>query len=133
MPAWAKPTRDKSGDLILHWGPKAKGKGIVVVAHQDELGFEVKSITADGRLELINKGGGTPAFFAGHAVLFHTAAGIRPAVLELPQGWDQPKFQWGDERNFQFIADVGASSAEEAAKLGFKAGDWATVRRNIDR
>jgi putative aminopeptidase FrvX len=127
LPAWAKPTKDKSGNLILHWGARVKGKGIVVVAHQDELGFEVKSITSDGRLELINKGGGTPAFFAGHPVLFHTAAGIRPAVLELPQGWDQPKFQWGDERNFQFFADVGANNAEEAAKLGFKVGDWATV------
>jgi putative aminopeptidase FrvX len=127
LPAWAKPTKDKSGNLILHWGPKTKGKGIVVVAHQDEIGFEVKSVMPDGRLELINKGGGTPAFFAGHQVLFHTAAGIRPAVLELPQGWNQPKFQWGDERNFQFIADVGANSAEEATKLGFKVGDWASV------
>jgi putative aminopeptidase FrvX len=48
-------------------------------------------------------------------------------VLELPQGWDQPKFQWGEERNFQFIADVGAASADKAAELGFKVGDWATV------
>ncbi len=127
LPAWAKPTRDKSGNLILHWGPTSKGKGIVVVAHQDEIGFEVKSITADGRLELTNKGGGTPAFFAGHQVLFHTANGIRAAVLELPEGWDQPKFQWGEERNFPFVADVGATSADEVAKLGFKVGDWASV------
>jgi putative aminopeptidase FrvX len=127
LPAWAKPTKDKTGNLILHWGSTAKGKGIIVVAHQDEIGFEVKSVMPDGRLELINKGGGMPAFFAGHQVLFHTMSGIRPAVLELPQGWDQPKFQWGDERNFQFIADVGANNAEEATKLGFKIGDWATV------
>jgi putative aminopeptidase len=127
LPAWAKPIKDKSGNLILHWGPTSKGKGIVVVAHQDEIGFEVKSVMQDGRLELINKGGGTPAFFAGHQVLFHTAAGVRAAVLELPQGWDQPSFKWGDERNFQFIADAGAGSADEAAELGFKVGDWATV------
>jgi putative aminopeptidase FrvX len=127
LPAWAKPTKDKAGNLILHWGPTSKGKGIVVVAHQDEIGFEVKSITDDGRLELISKGGGMPAFFAGHHVLFHTSAGVRAAVLELPQGWDQPRFQWGEERSFPFIADVGATSADEAAKLGFKVGDWATV------
>ncbi len=127
LPPWAKPTKDKSGNLILHWGGTTKGKGIAVVAHQDEIGFEVKSILPDGRLELVNKGGGTPAFFAGHQVLFHTANGIRAAVLELPQGWDQPKFQWGEERNFRFIADAGASSPDEAARLGFKVGDWATV------
>jgi putative aminopeptidase FrvX len=127
LPPWAKPTKNKAGNLILHWTGNNKGQGIAIVAHQDEIGFEVKSITADGRLELTNKGGGTPAFFAGHQVLFHTANGVRAAVLELPQGWDQPKFQWGEERGFQFIADVGASSADEAAKLGFKVGDWATV------
>jgi putative aminopeptidase FrvX len=127
LPPWAKPTKNKAGNLILHWTGNNKGQDIAIVAHQDEIGFEVKSITADGRLELTNKGGGTPAFFAGHQVLFHTANGVRAAVLELPQGWDQPKFQWGEERGFQFIADVGASSADEAAKLGFKVGDWATV------
>jgi putative aminopeptidase FrvX len=127
LPPWAKPSKDQFGNVILHWGPTKKGKGIVFVAHQDEIGFEVKSILPDGRLELINKGGGTPAFFAGHQVLFHTASGIRPAVLELPTGWDKPDFKWGSERQFKFVADVGANDANDAAKLGFKAGDWATV------
>ncbi len=127
LPSWAKPTKDKSGNWILRWGGEAKAGGILVVAHQDEIGFEVKSVMPDGRLALESKGGGVPAFFAGHAILFHTASGMRPAVLELPAGWNEANFHWPSEQKFEFVADVGANSADEVAKLNIKVGDYATV------
>src|SRR6185437_10073448 len=49
-----------------------KGPGIAVVAHQDEIGYEVHSILPDGALELISKGGGVPAYFLGHPALVHS-------------------------------------------------------------
>ncbi len=60
----------------------------------DEIGFEVKSIASDGRLEVVWKGGGVQSYFSGHPALVHTGSGDREAVIELPENWDTAKFQW---------------------------------------
>lgn len=132
LPAWAKPQTDDHGNLILHWS--GQGPRIVVVAHQDEIGYEVHSILADGRLELEDKGGGLPPFFLGHAALVHTATGIRPGVLELPNGWEQPQFHWPPEsRNATYRMDVGAANPQQVAELGIKAGDFVTIPKKYRR
>lgn len=126
LPAWAKPQTDGGGNLILHW--PGKGQRIVVVAHQDEIGYEVRSVLNDGALELEDKGGGLPPFFLGHAGFVHTASGIRPGVLELPQGWEQPGFHWPPEsRNATYRMDVGATNPQQVAELGIKTGDFVTI------
>jgi len=132
LPAWAKPQIDGHGNLILHW--TGQGPRIVVVAHQDEIGYEVHSILADGRLELEDKGGGLPPFFLGHAAFVHTGAGIRPGVLELPQGWERPNFHWPPEsRNTTYRMDVGAANAQQVASLGIKTGDFVTIPKHYRR
>ncbi|HTM40160.1 MAG TPA: M20/M25/M40 family metallo-hydrolase [Terriglobales bacterium] len=132
LPAWAKPQTDSSGNLILHW--PGKGPRLVVVAHQDEIGYEVRSILPDGTLELEDKGGGLPPFFLGHAGFVHTATGIRPGVLELPQGWDQSAFHWPPEsRNATYRMDVGAANPQQAAELGIKIGDFVTIPKKYRR
>src|SRR5690349_9075215 len=132
LPAWAKPQTDSSGNLILHW--PGKGPRLVVVAHQDEIGYEVRSILPDGTLELEDKGGGLPPFFLGHAGFVHTAAGIRPGVLELPQGWDQPGFHWPPEsRNAAYRLDVGATNPQQAGALGITIGVIVTIPKNYRR
>ena len=132
LPAWAKPQTDGSGNLILHW--PGKGPRIVVVAHQDEIGYEVRSILPDGRLELEDKGGGLPSFFLGHAAFVHTATGIRPGVLELPQGWQQPSFHWPPEsRNATYPMDVGATNPQQVAELGVKVSDFVTIPKKYRR
>jgi putative aminopeptidase FrvX len=144
LPAWAKPETDDMGNLILRLGTrglKSKPSKLLFVAHMDELGYLVRAISADGRLEVQSRGGGIPEFFSGHAVLVHTANGIRPGVMELPTGWDLPNFEWprgpaaaaataGDAPQAARSAirvDVGARSAEEVAQLGIKVGDWITI------
>jgi len=132
LPAWAKPQTDDHGNLILHWA--GQGPRIVVVAHQDEIGYEVHSILPDGRLELEDKGGGLPPFFLGHAALVHTATGIRPGVLELPDGWEQPQFHWPPEsRNSTYRMDVGVANPQQVAELGIKAGDFITIPKKYRR
>lgn len=130
LPPWAKTETDDLGDLILHVGTapaSAKTPSIVVVAHMDEIGYVVKSISKDGRLEVDSDGGGTPSFYEGHAALVHTAAGDLDAVLELPNGWDEPTFKWPPGRGLVVRVDVGARTPEEVEKLGIKAGDTITI------
>src|SRR5574337_110474 len=103
LPPWAMPETDAAGNLVLRLGSAgAKAPRIAFVAHMDEIGYVVRSISADGTLDVQSRGGGISEFFAGHAVLVHTAGGARPGVLQLPPGWDasfgsaqdRPGFEW---------------------------------------
>jgi putative aminopeptidase len=130
LPGWAKPETDDAGNLILKLGTPAAGSKsprILVVAHMDEIGFEVKSISKDGRLEVQWRGSGELSFFVGHPALVHTAAGDRDAIMELPNGWDDPKFEWPHDPDKAIRVDVGARTPEEVEKLGIKLGDSITI------
>jgi putative aminopeptidase FrvX len=130
LPAWAKPETDADGNLILRWKDPAAKKApkILFVAHSDEIGYLVRAIAKDGRLEVQSRGGGTVYFFAGHAMLVQTANGVRAGVMELPAGWDAPDFQWpAGPQAGPLRVDVGARSAAEVEQLGIKVNDWITV------
>src|SRR5271163_3729629 len=135
LPEWAKPETDDAGNLILHLGTAPAGSKtprILVVAHMDEIGFTVKSISKDGRLEVEWRGGGELSFFAGHPALVHTAKGDLDAIVELPNGWDTANFKWPtdagqpDSKN-PVRVDVGARTPEDVAKLGINLGDTITI------
>ncbi|HZS27766.1 MAG TPA: M20/M25/M40 family metallo-hydrolase [Candidatus Angelobacter sp.] len=127
LPAWAKPQADDAGNLVLHWGSTgSKGPRIAVVAHMDEIGYEVHSILPDGRLELSSEGGGVLAYFLGHDALVHSANGDHPGVLELPEGWDKPGFEWPRGQRVTHM-DIGARNPEDVAALGIKTGDFVTI------
>ncbi|HEY6349719.1 MAG TPA: M20/M25/M40 family metallo-hydrolase [Candidatus Angelobacter sp.] len=133
LPAWAKPQVDSSGNLILRWGAAANKPRVLVVAHQDEIGFEVHSVLPDGRLDLEVRGGGVLAYFMGHPAFVHSGNGIHPGVLELPEGWDGADFKWPRGPRTQFRVDVGASNPEQVAQLGIKAGDFVTVPKQYHK
>src|SRR5208282_2643221 len=98
LPDWAKSETDDAGDLALKIGTAPAGArtpSILIVAHMDEIGYEIKSISKDGRLEVTSDGGGEPSFFLGHPALVHSASGLAfDAIMELPNGWDELKFDW---------------------------------------
>ncbi|HEV3481095.1 MAG TPA: M20/M25/M40 family metallo-hydrolase [Candidatus Acidoferrales bacterium] len=130
LPKWAKPETDDAGNLILHLGsaPAAvQTPKILVIAHMDEIGFEVKSISNDGRLEADLLGGMILSFYQGHPALVHTSTGDLEAIIELPNGWDEATFEWPNDSENPIRIDVGARTPEEAAKLGVKVGDSITV------
>jgi|HubBroStandDraft_6_1064221.scaffolds.fasta_scaffold06555_4 putative aminopeptidase FrvX len=132
LPIWAKPETDEAGNLVLQVGAPAEGSKsprILVVAHLDEIGFEVKSISKDGRLEVVWRGGGEISFFAGHPALVHAAGGDKDAIVELPNGWDEPKFEWPHGPENTIRVDVGARAPEEVEKLGIKIGDSITISK----
>lgn len=136
LPPWAKAEQDDAGNLIVRVGTapaSEKTPSILVVAHMDEIGYEVKSIAQDGHLEVATVGGGEPYFFVGHPALVHSANGDHEAVMELPKGWDEPKFEWPRGRDVLNRVDVGARNPDEVAKLGIKVGDTITIPKAYRR
>ncbi|MGD0544353.1 MAG: M20/M25/M40 family metallo-hydrolase [Candidatus Acidiferrales bacterium] len=130
LPKWVEPQTDEAGNLILRLGTAAAGTktpSVLVVAHMDEIGFEIKSISKDGRLEVEWRGSGELSFFAGHTALVHNANGDYGAIVEVPNGWDEPKFEWPHEPEKAIRVDVGARTVEEVQKLGIKVGDSVTI------
>jgi putative aminopeptidase FrvX len=130
LPKWAQPQTDEAGNLILRLGTTAAGAktpSVLVVAHMDEIGFEVKSISKDGRLEVDWRGSGDLSFFAGHTALVHNTNGDYGAIVELPNGWDDPKFEWPREPEKAIRVDIGARTTDEVQRLGVKVGDSVTI------
>ncbi|HKW90159.1 MAG TPA: M20/M25/M40 family metallo-hydrolase [Candidatus Acidoferrales bacterium] len=137
LPNWAKPETDDAGNLILHIATPPAGAHtprILFVAHMDEIGYEVKEILPNGRLAVESKGGGTLDFYLGHAALVHITKGESvPGVMELPEGWDQPNFQWPRGRALLYHVDIGARSPGDVAKLGVQVGDFVTIPKKYRR
>jgi putative aminopeptidase len=131
LPAWATPETDDAGNLIVRVGtaaPGSKAPRLLVIAHMDEIGFEVKSIAKDGRLEVEWKGSGVQSYFSGHPALVHTGTGDREAIIELPENWDTLKFQWPSDAAAKSIrVDVGVRTPEDVEKLGVRVGDSITI------
>ncbi len=146
LPEWAKKkaTTDAAGNLVLHLGDGKSTEHesggvrmftpaprIVFVAHMDEIGYEVKKIEDDGRLQVEVLGGGYAQYFLGHVVLVHEKNGDwNGGVLELPEGWDKPGFEWPsgpkvmDEPAHVY---VGTKSKTETEGLGIAPGDFVTI------
>ena len=79
LPAWARPlTRtDNEGNLILELGPDRDPS--MFIAHQDEVGFEVTNMAADGTVSLRTRGGLFPSLWEGQPALLHfDRAGAAP-------------------------------------------------------
>jgi len=130
LPPWVKPETDSAGNLIVRFGNGNK-PAMLFMAHTDEIGFRVKSINADGTLDLDNKGGGSPAFFWGHPALIHTGAGMLGAVVALPENFDSSTFHFPADFRIAAKLNVGVGSAAEAAAMGIKTGDFVTIPKRL--
>jgi putative aminopeptidase len=104
-----------------------KADRIFLMAHMDETGFEVKSISRDGRLEVEAEGRGEIDAYQGHPALVHSAGMDHDAIMELPTNWDEANFQWPQASETAIRVDVGARNPEEVARIGIKPGDTVTV------
>jgi putative aminopeptidase FrvX len=71
LPGWAGSLTktDNEGNLILEVGPDRDP--VMFIAHQDEVGFEVTSIAADGVVSLRTRGGLFPSLWEGQPALLH--------------------------------------------------------------
>jgi putative aminopeptidase len=125
LPAWANPTIDSAGNVLVRAG--AGDPLTVYVAHLDEIGFSVTAIRDNGQLELKQVGGFFPSLFEAEPALVHTANGIVPAVF-------MPRDSVGRSpvRNPGALrADPGTGSRAAAEALGIRLGDVVTMPKSF--
>ncbi|HSB55779.1 MAG TPA: hypothetical protein VLD58_15565, partial [Gemmatimonadales bacterium] len=79
LPGWAKPETDSAGNIWVRAGKG--GAPVVLVAHMDELGYDITSIRDDGTLDVAPRGGMFFSLWEGRPALIHTPAGPLPAVF----------------------------------------------------
>jgi putative aminopeptidase FrvX len=121
LPAWAKPTIDSAGNILVRAG--AGAPRTVYVAHLDEIGFAVTAIRENGQLELRRLGGFFPSLFEAEPALVHTASGIVPAVF-MPRD-SVGRTPGRDPGALRVDAGTGSRAATEA--LGIRVGDAVTM------
>ena len=125
LPAWAKPQVDTAGNL---WVTAGRGEPtVVLVAHLDEVGFEVTAIGEDGTLEVRRRGGIFPALWAGRPALVHGGRFPVPAVF---QPLDSAAVSSGDS---MLHVDVGATSRAQVEALGIESGFTVTSPKEYVR
>jgi putative aminopeptidase FrvX len=78
LPAWAreKTVVDSAGNLVLALGPDRDTS--VVIAHMDEIGFEVTRIARDGTVSVAPRGGFFPSLWEGQTALLHVGEAPGP-------------------------------------------------------
>jgi putative aminopeptidase FrvX len=116
LPPWAKPETDEAGNIFFTFG---EGKDhFIFIAHMDETGYGVRSISEDGRLVLR----GSPGYswvWEAQAALVHTEKGSIPAVFEPRKG----AFQADKRRpSGPMSLYLGVNSPEEVRAMGIEPG-----------
>jgi endoglucanase len=105
-------------------GRGKKAKRVMLEAHADEIGFIVKQISKEGFLRLDRVGGSDHATARGRRIRFLGTKGpvngiIGNTAIHLRKdGLNEEKAP----KIHELYVDVGASSAEEVAKLGLRVG-----------
>lgn len=127
LPAWAKPEIDTAGNLWVRAGKG--GAPVVIVAHMDEIGYEITAIQDDGTLDVAPKGGMFFSLWEGRPALIHTPAGAVPAIF-LPRD----SAAAGTRRPVRPPrVDPGAGSRAAAEAMGIQVGQVITSPKEFTR
>jgi putative aminopeptidase FrvX len=116
---------DKLGNVIgVKKGAKKSAPKIMLAAHMDEIGLIIKNINKDGFLQFSKLGGIDDRILIAQRVIVHTKKGKRVGII----GSKPPHIMKEEERKKivevdKLFIDVGASSKEDAQKMGLNVGD----------
>lgn len=127
LPKGIKPERDAKNDI---WFTVGQGRPhILFVAHADELGMTVESITPSGTVKLKGRGGFLPLACEARPFVIHTAKGRVEAIM-------LPRPDYNAKAPKPYTLDpyelyVGASSEAEAKTLGIAVGDQVIFKKKI--
>lgn len=104
---------------------------LLFLAHTDELGFIVESITPSGTLKVRGRGGFFPVMYEGHSIVVHTKQGPVEGVVSPRKNYMQRGAQSIDFSTQLMEIYLGVSNVEEVKKLGISEGDSITIRKEI--
>lgn len=112
------------GDLVAKLPGTVDGPVILLSAHMDEVGFQVRAISQDGFLLVAPLGNWYAGSMADHLVTVRTSKGSLTGVV----GVRPPHLMSPAEKTMapgvtRMYIDIGASSAAEARKWGVQLGD----------
>ena len=118
-------SRDGLGSVVCRVAGRSERPRIMVSAHMDEVGFMVKSITAEGYVKFLPIGGWWPNVLLGQRVLVRTRKGDFPGVIG-----SKPPHELTEEERKQ-LPDIGkmfidlgcAEGFDVKTKLGVRPGD----------
>ncbi len=125
LPAWARAlaTTDSSGNLILSVGPDRDTA--VVIAHLDEVGFEVTGIDAGGLVALRSRGGFFPSLWEGQPALLHSGSSTLRGIF-------LPRAEAATKQPSALTAWFGLDSAALMTQ-GIRPGDFVTGEKHASR
>jgi len=127
LPKGVKAERDAKNDV---WFTVGQGNPhLLFVAHADELGMTVETITAAGTVRLKGRGGFLPQACEARPFVIHTAKGLVDAIM-LPR----PDYDARTPKPFSldpYELYVGASSEAEAKDLGVAVGDPVIFKKKL--
>jgi putative aminopeptidase len=126
LPGWARPRVDSAGNL---WVTAGRGEPtVVLVAHLDEVGFEVTAIGEDGILEVTRRGGIFPWLWAGRPALVHGGRFPVPGVFQPLDFADTTRAD-----SVGLRVDVGATTPRQVESLGIRVGYTVTSPKEYVR
>lgn len=111
QPIADKIVQDEMNNTICIINPDSPRR-IMLSAHVDEVGLAVTSILPDGRLKVLARGYIIPETYPGHQVKIQTKDGVLYGAVA---GW-RDLFGKGELKTSELTIDIGAQSAEEAAR-----------------
>ena len=114
---------DKLGNIIGIRKGKKNAPTVMLAAHMDEIGLMVKTITKDGFLRFSKIGGIDDRILIAQKVLVHTDKGPISGII----GSRPPHILKEEEKKKvveadKLFIDVGATSKEDAQKMGVRIG-----------
>ena len=119
-------------DMDNVWFTVGEGRPhLLFLAHTDELGFVVESITSSGTLKVGSRGGFFPLMYEGHSIVVHTDSGPVEGVVSPRANYMQRNAQTFEFSTPLIEVYLGVSSAEEVKELGISEGDSITIRKEI--
>jgi len=116
--------RDNLGSLVLVKRGSSEAPRVLVAGHVDEVGFLVTGITNEGFVNFTPLGGWFEQVLLAQRVVIKTRSDLVPGVIaSKPPHLLTPEERQKVVQISQMFIDVGATSKEEAEKLGIRVGD----------
>ncbi len=117
LPNWAKPKVDSIGNITLTFGQG--NDHIAFVAHMDETGYVVDSISEQGKLILKRRGGMLPWVWEAQPALIHISKNSIQGVFEPRPGY---KTALKRAASIPLTVYAGFDTKREALAAGIKVG-----------